>query len=143
MNGPAEQHLYVINVATNEGKCLTCEMETPEGSCRYASGIFSKDLSHFVKICQGPGPYLVQIQEGVDVRTVTFQTRSFSYIFQENTTFVWEDNQALREKLLTKLQPIVVDLTVPVANGFEANVRMLLPPDVYDTNNKYPAIVNV
>lgn len=64
---------------------------------------------------------------------------------QESDLYLWEDNSALVEKLSIKEVPVVKDLKVPVGEGkFQANVRLLLPPDLDENSNeKYPAVVNV
>lgn len=55
---------------------------------------------------------------------------------------IWENNTILREQMSLTLKPDVSDLTVDVANGFKANVRLLLPPNL-EEDKKYPMIVNV
>lgn len=50
----------------------------------------------------------------------------------------------LRSKLAAKQLPAVKDLRVPLSDGFEARVRLLLPPNLNENaNKKYPAIVYV
>ena len=66
-NAPYQRYVYVIHIDSQESKCLTCDMTTSRGPCTYASASFSKDLSYVTKICQGPGPYLVEIQSTQDV----------------------------------------------------------------------------
>ncbi|XP_044266873.1 venom dipeptidyl peptidase 4-like isoform X2 [Tribolium madens] len=127
-NAPAQMHVYVVNTETVEVKCLTCEMNTSRGLCKYASAVYSKDFSYVTKICRGPGPFLVEIHNLKD----------------ECDILIWEDNQALVDKLAKKALPVEKNLKVPLAGGFNANVRMLLPPDLDENGSKkYPAIVNV
>lgn len=66
-NEPSQRQVYVVNTESLETKCLTCEMNTSRGLCKYASAAFSKDFSYVTKICQGPGPYLVEIHNLKDV----------------------------------------------------------------------------
>ncbi|EFA04427.1 venom dipeptidyl peptidase 4 [Tribolium castaneum] len=127
-NQPSQLHAYVVNIETLDVKCLTCEMNTSQGLCKYASALYSKDFSYVTKICRGPGPYLVEIHNLKD----------------ECDILIWEDNQALIDKLAKKSFPVIKNLKVPVPGGFNANVRMLLPPDLDENEpKKYPAVVNV
>lgn len=110
-------------------------MITTRGPCLYSSASFSKDFSYVTKICQGPGPYLVEIQPTQDA--INGDTSNI---------IVWEDNPVLVGRLEPKALPVVKNFKVPIANGeFEANVRLLLPPnlDKNDTTKKYPAVVYV
>lgn len=59
--------------------------------------------------------------------------------------YTWEDNAIVRERLVNKARPQSIIGTVPLANGFPAPYRLLLPPglDVNDVNTKYPMIFYV
>lgn len=57
---------------------------------------------------------------------------------------VWENNAQLVELLNQKAVPKMKRFTVPVADGFEAQVSMRLPPNMVETGSvKYPVLVNV
>jgi dipeptidyl-peptidase-4 len=127
-NEPSQRHVYAVSTETNETKCMTCQMNTSLGACKYASAAFSKDFSFVTKVCQGPGPYVIEIQNTRD----------------DSDVLLWEDNSALSEKLAAKALPVIKNLKVPVDGGFTANVRLLLPPDLDESSSKkYPAVVNV
>ncbi|KAF5289051.1 hypothetical protein FQA39_LY03930 [Lamprigera yunnana] len=122
-----QQHVYAFDFKNNLEYCLTCNMQTPEGLCEVGSASFSKNFSYITRICSGPGPKIVQVQN--------LQTGHF---------FMWEDNKELRNKLSKKLQPKLKTLQVPISNNFYATVRLLLPPKLNESSeDKYPTIVNV
>jgi len=58
--------------------------------------------------------------------------------------FVWEDNSAVAEMIAEKSQPIVHRYKIPVAGGFNAQVRLLIPPGAdLSGATKYPMLVYV
>lgn len=58
--------------------------------------------------------------------------------------FTWEDNKAVLDLMATKAEPIVKRTTVPLPGGFEAQTRMIIPPDADLTGlRKYPMLVYV
>ena len=56
--------------------------------------------------------------------------------------FLFEDNLELEEKLSSKSLPTRIDTFVELEGGFQAPVKMLLPPDI-DEESKYPLLVYV
>ena len=56
--------------------------------------------------------------------------------------FLFEDNLELEEKLSSKTLPTRIDTFVELEGGFQAPVKMLLPPDM-DEETKYPLLVYV
>jgi len=57
---------------------------------------------------------------------------------------VWEDNSAVADMIAEKSQPIVQKYKIPVADGFNAQVRLLIPPGADLTGAiKYPMLVYV
>lgn len=57
---------------------------------------------------------------------------------------IWEDNEAVAELLASKAQPIVHKYKIPVPGGFNAQVRLLIPPDAdLSGATKYPMLVYV
>ena len=56
--------------------------------------------------------------------------------------FLFEDNLELEEKLSSKTLPTRIDTFVELEGGFQAPVKMLLPPDI-DEESKYPLLVYV
>ena len=56
--------------------------------------------------------------------------------------FLFEANLELEEKLSNKSLPTRVDTFIEVEGGFQAPVKMLLPPNM-DEESKYPLLVYV
>lgn len=65
--------------------------------------------------------------------------------FQNSTLLsVWEGNHAVTEMIAEKSQPIVYRYKIPVAGGFHAQVRLLIPPGAELSGaTKYPMLVYV
>ncbi|CAG9768482.1 unnamed protein product [Ceutorhynchus assimilis] len=126
-NTPSQQHISVVNTATLEDKCLTCEFQVDGELCKYAGASFSSNFQYYVKVCQGPNPAYVLIEN----------------LNNETDVYVWNDNSQIRQALSKKARPVKRDLLVPLDGGnFTARVRLWLPPD-FDENRTYPAVVNV
>uniref|UniRef100_A0A1A9WX87 Venom dipeptidyl peptidase 4 n=1 Tax=Glossina brevipalpis TaxID=37001 RepID=A0A1A9WX87_9MUSC len=92
--------------------------------CRSAAASFSKNFTYFMATCNGPNP-------------------SYSKIIQTETKNVlvdWELNTEFREKLATKLRPIIKYMNVTLADGSQGIARLSLPPNL-DEKKKYPLIV--
>lgn len=130
-NQPSQKHLYEVGLDTpRESKptprCLSCKVRTPEAhNCTYVGGVsFSTDFSHYALTCSGPDPSVIII-----------------YDLEGRENFVWNANMDLREMLKGKLMPKIRDEVVN-ANGFDARVRLLMPPD-FDPAKKYPLLLNV
>ncbi|KAJ8930490.1 hypothetical protein NQ314_016717, partial [Rhamnusium bicolor] len=123
---PSQQQVYVVSTE-GVNKCLTCDMVVDGDKCQYASASFSTSLSYHVKVCSGPNPIYVQVENTQD----------------ENDVILWQDNEILRNRLAAKYLPIIKKLTVPLNNQFIARVKILLPPNLDESSSKkYPAIVN-
>lgn len=57
---------------------------------------------------------------------------------------VWEDNDVVTDIIAEKSQPIVYRYKVPVPGGFNAQVRLLIPPGAdLSGATKYPMLVYV
>lgn len=56
----------------------------------------------------------------------------------------WSDNFKVTKLINEKAQPIEMKLKVPISNDFEADVKLLIPPDA-DLNGsiKYPLLIYV
>ncbi|XP_019867181.1 venom dipeptidyl peptidase 4 isoform X2 [Aethina tumida] len=122
---PYQQQIYSIKTDGSSDTCLSCDVEVNGEKCTYAAAAFSKELSYMIIVCRGPNPTKVVVKNMKDLKE-----------------YIWEDNSELLEKLAQKETLGVINLEVPVANGFNARVRILTPED-FDSNKKYPAIVNV
>ncbi|CAL7939159.1 unnamed protein product [Xylocopa violacea] len=128
----AVQHLYRISTratADRKPKCLSCGIvrDTDRNRCLYNTAKFSTDHSHYVLTCAGPGVPDIAI-------------------YNQNSTrlMVWEDNEAVSEIIAEKSQPVVRRYKVPVPGGFEARVRLLIPPNAdLSGATKYPMLIFV
>ncbi|CAK9800503.1 Venom dipeptidyl peptidase 4 [Anthophora quadrimaculata] len=130
----AVQHLYRISTKAVAGgerkpKCLSCGIvrDTDRNRCLYNTAKFSTDHSHYVLTCAGPGVPDIAV-------------------YNRNTTklVVWEDNEAVSEIIAEKSQPVVRRYKVPVPGGFEARVRLLIPPNAdLSGTTKYPMLIFV
>ena len=54
--------------------------------------------------------------------------------------FLFEGNEELEKKLSSKSLPTRVDTFIEVEEGFQAPVKILLPPNM-DAESKYPLLV--
>ncbi|XP_017770780.1 PREDICTED: venom dipeptidyl peptidase 4-like [Nicrophorus vespilloides] len=122
-----EQHVYSRNYKDEtEPNCLTCDLEVPEGKCKYADASFYKDMSYAVLTCRGPGPASIYISKLADSTLITL-----------------EENKELRKKLSAKPDKFKTqDLTIKLTNGNEAFARVYVPGGDSESV-KYPVIVNV
>ncbi|KXJ71904.1 hypothetical protein RP20_CCG019415 [Aedes albopictus] len=128
-SAPQTRHVY------RNGDCLTCSLKdkfSNNAPCNYASISFSTDFSYFAATCSGPTPSYTQI----------YRTEGQQLIAD------WETNEQLRTKLAPYKETQVRFLKVLVHGGFEASVRLYLPPEIdfeNPDNNKatYPMIVQV
>jgi dipeptidyl-peptidase 4 len=64
----------------------------------------------------------------------------------DQPVLTWEINTNTSQVLEEYYHPQNINLTVPIAGGFEANVRMFIPPEldlVNGTDLKYPMVVDI
>ncbi|XP_037960326.1 venom dipeptidyl peptidase 4 [Teleopsis dalmanni] len=119
-------HPEVFHIFGNN-ECLSCNLQDVDGvDCRAASASFSKGFSHYAINCYGPNPSFTKIfraKDRVEIKD-------------------WETNAAFRQKLETKLRPIVKFVNVTLADGSTGIAKLQLPPSFNDTL-KYPMIVYV
>lgn len=66
-------------------------------------------------------------------------------LFQDSSKLLaWEENEAVSEIIAEKSQPVVRRYKVPVPGGFEARVRLLIPPNAdLSGATKYPMLIFV
>lgn len=121
------RHVYSVSINTKEIKCISCGVKTSlqQSECLHSSAKFSKDFSHYVLNCAGPGvPEIILYNaEGTKIET-------------------WENNKMLVDILKGKALPETKRFTFEVADGFQAQVSLKLPPNL-NTSVKYPMLVNV
>ncbi|XP_075211314.1 dipeptidyl peptidase 4 omega [Lycorma delicatula] len=117
-----------LDSAPYDPVCVSCQIPTLDGKkCLYSGASFSKKASYHALTCAGP--HVPEI-------------RLFDKFGKEIIT--WEDNDELKEILEEVTLPLTKEFTIPVADGFEAVVKLLLPPNI-DTSGqtKYPMLIQV
>lgn len=125
--------MYEFDTTTSVEKCISCDILTTEGNkCTYVSTSFSTDLSFYALTCSGPDPAIVKIYS----TGVTEAVRT------------WQLNEALRTRLEEYALPRTEIFHIPVEGGFQAAVKMMLPPEIDFDNadsvtQKYPMLVRV
>ncbi|KAJ8940985.1 hypothetical protein NQ318_011719 [Aromia moschata] len=127
-NTPSQQHIYVVRISDGEDKCLSCDMIVDDEPCLYATGSFSTKFSYHTKICSGPNPIYVRVENS------------------KNATdgIIWQENLTLRARLALKYLPIIRKLEVPINDQFTARVKLVLPHNLDESGStKYPAIIYV
>ncbi|XP_015595104.1 venom dipeptidyl peptidase 4, partial [Cephus cinctus] len=128
---PAVQHLYRVSTLDSNytSECLSCNIKsnTDDTYCLYNSAKFSTDNSYYILTCSGPG-----------VPDISIYNRNSTKLF------TWENNHDVANLVSGKSLPKVQRYTVSVMDGFEAQVRLLLPPNAdLSGSTKYPMLVYV
>jgi len=128
----SQRHLYSVTdikaARSNVMTCITCNT-TSRGRhpCAKNSIDFSKAGSHYVWSCQGPS---------------TVPRVSLHHTDTGRQMLLIADNQELSEDLAGKVLPQEMRLTLDVADGFKARVRMKLPPGLNENSaKKYPMLI--
>ncbi|XP_050439500.1 venom dipeptidyl peptidase 4-like [Adelges cooleyi] len=122
-NKPEEQYMYRVKVKPNSiPKCLTCHT-----ACTYNLAAISKDSTYYAHTCAGP-----------DIPEVNIKKINGEHAMK------WDENNELKRKLRDTTLPQVIFKTVPLTDGFEARVRLRLPPALQMSPDKtYPLLVHV
>ncbi|KAJ8679458.1 hypothetical protein QAD02_015245, partial [Eretmocerus hayati] len=128
---PAQKHLYrVSSLDRNQrSECLSCgyKSENDKSDCLYNSAEFSKDNSHYVLTCAGPG-----------IPEITIHDKNATKLH------VWESNEVVAEIIADRARPIIKRVAVPISGGFQAQVKLHLPPNAdLSGNTKYPMLIYV
>lgn len=118
-----------ISQVFSNDQCLTCNlMDVDNAACRWATASFSKGFSYYTVVCSGPNP-------------------AFSKVFETKTNTEvrsWELNTPFRQRLESKLRPVIEFHNVTLADGSIGYAKVQLPPGLDKTKNKkYPMIVFV
>uniref|UniRef100_A0A0C9RFV4 Venom dipeptidyl peptidase 4 n=2 Tax=Fopius arisanus TaxID=64838 RepID=A0A0C9RFV4_9HYME len=129
---PGQQHLYRVSTLemVSVPECLSCGVKSDaDGTyCLYNEAELSPDNSHYILTCAGPGVPDVSIYNSMNTSKVV----------------TWENNAGVAKEIAKKSRPLVKRFTVPVGGGFEAQVRLLIPPGADLTGTtKYPMLVYV
>ncbi|XP_050530532.1 venom dipeptidyl peptidase 4-like isoform X2 [Daktulosphaira vitifoliae] len=120
-NKPEDQYLFKISTnSSSTSECMTCG-----SSCAFSKAYFSEGGSYYVHTCAGPNIPDINILK-----------------ISGETVLQWDTNRSLTKKLQYAVLPKVVFMTVPLKDGFEARVKLTIPPKVDITStNKYPMMV--
>ena len=106
--------------------CLSCT--SPDKDCVFASAYFSQDASYYALQCATPRTV---------ANRVTIKKTENGEVAEE-----WFANSHVVENLNALVLPSERNLEVDVAQGFKAQVRLFLPPDLDESGStKYPMIV--
>uniref|UniRef100_A0A336M465 Venom dipeptidyl peptidase 4 n=1 Tax=Culicoides sonorensis TaxID=179676 RepID=A0A336M465_CULSO len=133
ITNPAIRHLYVLNRESNQLKCVSCEITSPENDkCTFVTAVsFSTDFSYFAITCGGPGPSYTKLMKNGDVLSIVD---------------LWEGNFYTRDLLSEYMHTRFMYLRVPVGPNkeYSAMVKLHLPA-CFDENSsrKYPMLVQV
>ncbi|XP_040078194.1 inactive dipeptidyl peptidase 10 isoform X3 [Ixodes scapularis] len=125
---PGESHVYRVPLDEPgvQPECLTCELGD---QCLYNNAVFSPGgADYYVLECLGPGVPWVALYSTADHKQVD----------------MLETNEELRELLEQRALPQVRNFYAPLADGYNATVRLLLPPGLRDEEVlKYPFLLDV
>ncbi|XP_034934341.1 venom dipeptidyl peptidase 4 isoform X2 [Chelonus insularis] len=129
---PGQQHVYRLSTLEKVFKpeCLSCELKNEiEGTfCLHNDAELSPDKSRYMLTCGGPGVPEVSIYNSANATKI----------------LTWEDNKPIAATLAEKSKPTVKRFSVPVQGGFNAQVRLFLPPGADLTGTtKYPLVIFV
>merc|ERR1711892_587963 len=125
---PGSRHLYVVSDnGSMDSQCITCTIKTSRGEvCDRNLVEMNFNDSFYIHTCLGKSLPESSLRRTADHTIV----------------FLFEDNMELEEKLSSKSLPTRIDTFVELEGGFQAPVKMLLPPDM-DEESKYPLLVYV
>jgi len=125
---PGSRHLYVVSDSGDrDSQCVTCSIKTSRGDlCERNYVEMNFDNTYYIHTCLG----------------MTLPESSLRKTEDHSIVYLFEANSELEEKLSTKSLPTRVDTFVELEGGFQAPVKILLPPDM-DETMKYPLLVYV
>lgn len=106
-------------------ECITCDIDE---ECTFFNAIFSPGAEYYVLECLGPGVPWIELR--ATIGHIKLDTL--------------ESNDNVRERVENTAMPQLRTFNVPIEGGYNANVRLLLPPGLRDEEMiKYPMVVNV
>lgn len=129
VNDSSIQHLYSVSIKSKITKCLSCSIKSSSNNiCSYNSADFSTDHSYYTLNCAGPDVPSISIYEAKSNQKVKD----------------WELNESLQKLIKEKPVPRIKKMTVDIADGFQAQVILRLPPNLDESGKtKYPLLINV
>ncbi|EYC18052.1 hypothetical protein Y032_0028g1656 [Ancylostoma ceylanicum] len=127
---PTNRHLYLTKgspTTSDAWSCLTCKFS----NCTFQSNQISSDFKHIITWCKGPTHphyYLGEISQGK----------------VENMVEILRDEE-YEERLAATMLPFVISEAFPLKQGYEARVKILLPPDQpsRSSSRSIPVLVKV
>lgn len=129
------QNLYTVSADNNTNKptCLTCNIRRNGVLQTYFSASLSPN-----------GELMILSNDGPSLPRTDIVSIKSSEPIELEYLFTWEENKQLNALLETRSAPIVKHLIIPLSNGFDAVVKLQLPPNI-DLNGaqKYPMLVYV
>lgn len=134
-NESQNQFIYAVKAqAGATPQCLTCDIDVDGMQQTYFSAEFSSGNS-FVLTREGPSIPTVDVYlwEADANSVVTIRPQA-----------EWDRNDEVKEILTAVATPKIVHLVVPLSHGFDAKVKLQLPPGADVSGNvKYPMLVYV
>lgn len=125
---PGESHVYSVpfDLKGQQPVCHTCDLGD---QCLFNDALFAPDgARYYVLECLGPGVPWVSLRKTEDHSTVE----------------MLETNDVVKEILAERAMPQIRKFYAPLADGYNATVRLLLPPGLRDEEVlKYPFLVDV
>ncbi|KAK6741238.1 hypothetical protein RB195_009226 [Necator americanus] len=125
---PTNRHLYSTKgspTTTDEWKCVSCGY----ANCTYQVNQLTPDIKHILMWCKGPALPRYYLGEIIGRKV-------------ENLVQILRDNTYEIELALTRL-PTVISDSVPLKQGYEAIVKIYLPPDQLRQSSPLPVLLNV
>lgn len=133
---PYIKHLWSVQVKNSQAsnwQCLTCNISRFGIEQTYFNAEFSSDGKY--AIIMNDGPSLPR----TDIVQLSSQSSS-EMVFLQN----WEGNHRLHTSLTNVSLPTIKYHQIPLKNGFDAIVKLQLPPNIDTTGKtKYPMLVDV
>lgn len=133
---PHQKNIYSVKaVAGSAMQCLTCNISLSGVHQTYFHAEFSKTGNNLILTDMGPSI------PRVNLYTINTNNDNKSVL---NHVFEFETNIELRSSLELVAMPKINYLTVNLSSGFEAKVKLTLPPNVdLSGSTKYPMLVDV
>lgn len=154
------QHIHAVKaVAGQFSQCLTCGIMYNGVNQTYFTAEFSKTGKSLVLVVEGPSipradiyTWSVDSKDGniffdclshIDCNILIFIFIFFAEVVLKHVQ-PFETNEELHERLSAKATPKIIYLNIPLSSGFDARVKLQLPPNADLSGTvKYPMLVDV
>ncbi|XP_065353279.1 inactive dipeptidyl peptidase 10-like isoform X2 [Cloeon dipterum] len=139
---PGQRHLYRVldqnasTTADRKKECLTCPevvsttnvTDSDYGPCLYSNAFFSPSAKYYIHECLGPEPPVIWL---VEART-------------NARIALIDDYPTLRKTLATLALPQIKTIEVEIEGGYQAQVRLFLPPGLREYEEMaFPLVLHV